>query len=117
MLQKDFFLKQINEFFEALSKIILNIKNNRLGEAEVILNQHLDELMIEQFLNGEEVIDFDIIKFQAQLLFLKYSIGKQKNIDDESLKEQCLKLLNYVIQLRPNEYDVQLNEMLSNLKD
>ncbi|MFT3946979.1 MAG: hypothetical protein QM763_08405 [Agriterribacter sp.] len=117
MLQKDFILKQINDFFETISKIMLNIETNRLDEAEATLKQHLNETLIEEFTKGKVSVNFNVIKFQVQLLFLKYKIDKQKNIHNKELKQQCINLLSHAINLHSNEYDMQLNEMLNMLKD
>ena len=120
MPQQDFLLKQVNKFFETLFLIVLKIEHNNIKEAEDMIEQYSDEALIKGLIDGKTpenaAPDMDTLKFQMQLLLLKYDIRKQKRQDDIELKENCIKALKYLIHLNPMEYDMQLHKTLSNLE-
>jgi hypothetical protein len=121
MYRKDFLLKQVNKFFEMLSKIILKIEDGNLKEAEEIVNQNLNASLIKQLLDEQksEVFLYYIneLKFQAHLLYLKYEIHKSKGFEYSVLKNNLIIVLKRLINLRPNEYDIELHQMLNKIEE
>ena len=117
MYRKDYLLKQLDDFFEALARITGKLQHNDTTGAEQELTQYLSENRIEQLLNTDPLSapDYDYLKFQAELLVLKYRLSQKQNLDTSNLSTKASAVLQKLINSHPSQYDVRLHELLSEL--
>jgi len=119
MYKKDYLLKQLDDFFEAIARITGKLQHNDLTGAEHEITQDLSEDRIENLLTAENLPapDYDYLKFQAELLVLKWKLVQKKNLDTPDLQAKTVTTLQKLIHSRPDQYDVRLHELLAEITD
>lgn len=117
MYKKDYLLKQLDDFFEAIARISGKLQHNDTTAAEQELTQYLAENRIEQLLTTDPLSapDYDYLKFQAELLILKYHLSQKQKLDTSNLRTKASAVLQKLINSRPGQYDVRLHELLAEL--
>ena len=118
MYKKDYLLKQLDDFFEAIARITGKLQHDDLTTANDEITQHLSEDRIENLLAEATLSapDYDYLKFQAELLVLKYQLAQKQHQDTPDLQTKAAIVLQKLIDTRPGQYDVRLHELLAQIR-
>ncbi|HEV2480930.1 MAG TPA: hypothetical protein VGS79_14740 [Puia sp.] len=128
-LRKDYLLDQLRDFFAALTRIAARIQAGELERAEEEIDALTSGAAIGELLrassDGSPVADhtYAAWKFQAQLLVLKIRVLEARGFPTAALREQAAGVraqavgaLRKLIALRPEVYDIELEEQLRGLE-
>lgn len=115
--RKDYLLDQLRDFFEALSRIAARMRNGELDRAEQEIDALASDSAIGELLeagDGSSVPDhtYAAWKFQTQLLLLRVRLLEVQGEDAAMYRERGLAALRKLIALRPDVYDIELQEQL-----
>ncbi|WP_431213906.1 hypothetical protein ACQ86N_03165 [Puia sp. P3] len=119
-VRKDFLLDQLHEFFDVLQQIAARLMERNLDKAEEKINElwsaeTIARLTAEGDDPGLQQEKFSFLRFQTELLMLKIKLEEAKGRDTAQLRQQARVAVNRLIRLRPNDYDLELQQHLQNL--
>lgn len=122
MYRKDFLLKQLDQFFEALAKITLKINNHQLEAAEqditALLNTDLIHYLTNDTALKEAPADYDTLRFQIELLLKQLTLEKLRKSDkEEMLKITCIRAIKKLMSLKKDAYDMAMRKTLQDLEN
>ena len=120
-LRKDYLLDQLRDFFEALTRIATRIQAGELERAEEEIDALTSSVAVEELLrapDGNPVADqtYAAWKFQVQLLLLKIRVLEARGFSTAGVRTQAVAALRKLIGLRPEVYDIELEEQLRGLE-
>ncbi len=118
MYRRDLLLKQLDDFFEAIARIMGKIERNELPSADDEISSLLSEEAVRQLTEEGPLppaANYDYLKFQTELLLLQWKISRANKIDNSLQKERCLRAIQRLMALRPGTYDLGLSEALEEL--
>ena len=115
--RKDYLLDQLRDFFEALARIAAWMRDGELEKAGQEIEALASDSAIGELLgagDGGSVPDhtYAAWKFQTQLLLLKIRLLETQGEDTAIYRERALLALRKLIALRPDVYDIELQEQL-----
>src|ERR1700748_1521672 len=115
--RKDFLLRKLDEFFAVILKITGYIKEENLEAAEGNIGESLSPALIGLLLNGTDgappqPLDYDLLKFQVELLLLKLRVEELRGQDTGSLRREGITAVKRLISWRPDIYDIELHVFL-----
>ena len=118
--RKDYLLDQLREFFDAISKIAGWVKEGELDRAEREIDALSAEAAIGELLRAGEgsVVPehtYQVWKFQTELLLLRIRVYEARQTDVVALRWRAASALQKLIALRPDVYDIELQEQLRGL--
>jgi len=119
-IRKDFLLDQMHEFFDVLQQIAARLMERDLDKAEERINEFWSGEMIARLTDegddeglGRE--KFAFLRFQTELLLFRFRLERAWGRESEVLRRQALIAVKKLIRLRPNDYDLELEEHLKEL--
>ena len=115
--RKDYLLDQLRDFFEALARVAAWMRDGELEKAGQEIEALASDSAIGELLgagDGGSVPDhtYAAWKFQTQLLLLKIRLLETQGEDTAIFRERALLALRKLIALRPDVYDIELQEQL-----
>jgi len=121
-VRKDFLLDQMHEFFDVLQQIAARLMERNLDKAEERINEFWSGQTIERLTTegddlGLEKEKFAFLRFQTELLVFRFRLERVRGRETGELRKQALTAVNKLIRLRPNDYDLELQKHLEDLKD
>src|ERR1700749_479899 len=113
--RKDYLLDQLRDFFEALNRVAARIQEGELDKAEQEIDALASGAAIGELLHaGEGDLTAEHVyagwKFQTQLLLLRIRVMEARGLDAGVQRAPALEVLRKLIALRPDVYDLELQE-------
>lgn len=127
-LRKDYLLDQLRDFFAALNRIAARIEDGELDRAEEEIDALSSSVAIAELLGASGPVQEHVYanwKFQAQLLLLKVRVlearggfagGSSARGAIAEVRALAVLALRKLIALRPEVYDIELEEQLKGLE-
>lgn len=120
-VRKDFLLDQLHEFFDVLQEIAARLMERDLDKAEEKIKEFwsgetIARLTTEGDVVGLEKEKFAFLRFQTELLVLRLRLERARGRETGDLRMQALVAVNKLIRLRPNDYDLELQRYLEELR-